>query len=372
LAAGVVGALSHQRPPPIGGITYDASGNLTGWTTGSTTTTTLKWDSADRNTTIQTTGPDPASITYTRDATDRIIRRDATGDTITSVLYGYTGSGDNADLTLGADKRLLSRTIALPGGVIYTKPGAGGQPEQWDHPSVRGDLVLTSNASGQQVGALHTYTPYGDPLTTTGTVNTDNVPNNQPGQMDYGWLGQHQRPYERAGAIAVVQMGARPYLPLFGRFLSVDPVDGGSANDYDYVAGDPINNLDLDGSICFFCPAIPFMLRVGAPLIRKGVTWLARKGIPWLVRKGIPRAAKAVRGAAKAVGGAFKGAFNWVRKQYGRVKQQVDRKLRRIPVVGRAAAWWWRKPMFFKVSVGLLWRIPSSSPSCRHYRPRRC
>jgi hypothetical protein len=27
-------------------------------------------------------------------------------------------------------------------------------------------------------------------------------------------------------------------------------VEGGSANDYDYVSGDPINNLDLDGSFC--------------------------------------------------------------------------------------------------------------------------
>ncbi|MGH6998619.1 MAG: hypothetical protein ACREEO_10495, partial [Phenylobacterium sp.] len=25
------------------------------------------------------------------------------------------------------------------------------------------------------------------------------------------------------------------------------PVEGGSANDYDYVSGDPCNNLDLDG-----------------------------------------------------------------------------------------------------------------------------
>ncbi len=28
---------------------------------------------------------------------------------------------------------------------------------------------------------------------------------------------------------------------------SVHPIEGGSANDYDHVVGDPVNNLDLDG-----------------------------------------------------------------------------------------------------------------------------
>jgi hypothetical protein len=29
------------------------------------------------------------------------------------------------------------------------------------------------------------------------------------------------------------------------------PVEGGSANDYDYASGDPINNFDLDGERCW-------------------------------------------------------------------------------------------------------------------------
>ncbi|TNC24218.1 hypothetical protein FG385_18795 [Amycolatopsis alkalitolerans] len=138
------------------------------------------------------------------------------------------------------------RSISLPGGVLYTTP-ADGTSSGWSHPTVRGDFALATDQARAQVGPLRTYDPYGQPITPTGTVDPDAVPDNQPGQMDYGWLGQHQRPYEHAGSLALVQMGARPYSPLLGRFLSTDPVPGGSANDYDYTGGDPITNLDLDG-----------------------------------------------------------------------------------------------------------------------------
>jgi RHS repeat-associated protein len=65
--------------------------------------------------------------------------------------------------------------------------------------------------------------------------------------MDYGWLGSAERPLDHASGISVIQMGARPYLPSVGRFLSVDRVEGGCANDYMYVHGDPINTEDLEG-----------------------------------------------------------------------------------------------------------------------------
>jgi hypothetical protein len=52
-------------------------------------------------------------------------------------------------------------------------------------------------------------------------------------------------------------MGIRPYDPALGRFIAVDPIEGGSLNTYDYASQDPINNYDLTGTICFdpFDPA---------------------------------------------------------------------------------------------------------------------
>ncbi|MGH7484263.1 MAG: RHS repeat-associated core domain-containing protein [bacterium] len=47
----------------------------------------------------------------------------------------------------------------------------------------------------------------------------------------------------------MIQMGARSYVPALGRFLTPDPIPGGSANAYDYANQDPVNQFDLTGTI---------------------------------------------------------------------------------------------------------------------------
>lgn len=86
-----------------------------------------------------------------------------------------------------------------------------------------------------------------DAAAPTVVLDSDEYGNPRDGQNPtrYGWLGAKQRSSEAVGG--VILMGVRLYDPALGRFLSLDPVSGGSSNAYEYCSADPVNCLDLDG-----------------------------------------------------------------------------------------------------------------------------
>jgi large repetitive protein len=201
---------------------------------------TLTWDGADRNVTV---AEGTTTVTYTRDATDRIVAR-TSGATVTR--YGFTGGGDTPDVVMNGTGTVIEQMYPLPGGVTLTKRGA---VQVWSYPNIHGDVAAVANATGVKQGATFLYDPFGQPITTAGAVSPDLVPDNADQEFDFGSLGQHQRGYEHSANITITQMGARPYLQGSGRFLSIDPVEGGTSNDYTYV-DDPNNSLDIDGRYC--------------------------------------------------------------------------------------------------------------------------
>jgi RHS repeat-associated protein len=232
------------------------------------------------------TTTNPTTETYTYDSADRLINSgytyDSQGDITTTPSVD---AGDNGDLTATyyANDMLASQaqggetltwsldpteqrfSTYTADGVTQTEHYAGptsssaswyaGSNGSWSRtvPGTNGMLAATVTASNVTLDLANLH---GDVLATASTSPTSTGPSETYIYTEFGtseqgtpgvsgWLGDLDPSTQALGSD--ILMGARVYNPFDGRFDQIDPLQGGSANAYDYAFQNPITNADTSG-----------------------------------------------------------------------------------------------------------------------------
>lgn len=211
------------------GLTYDSFGRITnlpaGLAGGKALSTTYF-----SNDMVATQSQNGVTNTFQLDSTLRHRQRLQAGGLEGTEVFHYAGPGDSPTWTQRGST--WTRSIVGIGGELAAIQESGKEVEL-QLTNLHGDVVATA-ALSPAVTELK------------GTFRSDEFGNPTGGSADrFGWLGgKHRRTELPSG---VIQMGRRSYVPAIGRFLTPDPVFGGSANPYDYANQDPINLFDLSG-----------------------------------------------------------------------------------------------------------------------------
>jgi RHS repeat-associated protein len=212
------------------GVTYDNYGRITSlpasFAGGSTLTSTYY-----SNDLIKSQSQNEITNAYELDASLRQRQRTETGGSNpgTEVYHYASGSDSPAWIDRGSS---WSRNVGgIGGGLAAIQDSAKGTTLQLTN--LHGDVVATAspNPEAPKLLATFEFDEFGNPKS--------------GGGAKFGWLGAKGRRTELPSGI--IQMGVRGYVPALGRFLTPDPVPGGSANAYDYADQDPVNGFDLNG-----------------------------------------------------------------------------------------------------------------------------
>ncbi|HXR59984.1 MAG TPA: RHS repeat-associated core domain-containing protein, partial [Solirubrobacterales bacterium] len=211
------------------GLTYDSFGRITKLP-GSLAAGKELTTSYFANDMVASQTQNGVTNTFELDASLRQRTRLQAGGLLGTEVFHYDAPGDAPAWTeRGAS---WTRNIAGIGGELAAVQESGKEITL-QLTNLHGDVVAVAalSPSVTALKATFTFDEFGTPVS------------NNAGR--FGWLGGKQRRTELPSG--VIQMGARSYVPQIGRFLTPDPIRGGSANAYDYANQDPINLFDLSG-----------------------------------------------------------------------------------------------------------------------------
>jgi RHS repeat-associated protein len=239
---------------------------------------------------------------YTLDVLANRVRSwtdDASGAVVTKVNH-FSDDGDSPAWT-DEGNLAISRIMNGLGGMAGVQTSVIGRT--WTIVNLHGDLVAGMSDSGTGLAYTSEYDESGKPRNPA-----------DAGARRYGWVGAAQRAADTPGGLTL--MGERLYAPGSGRFLSVDPVDGGNANPYEYCRGSSPNCSDTDGNIsCYRYAMWTSFSLFGKPLIhrfRAHCTFSNWTVLGIIAGWGVFGAALSLVGAVLAVIPATAAAAPWV------------------------------------------------------------
>ena len=174
------------------------------------------------------------TVDYTLDPSGhRIVNQTDSVSGTTTSYFGDSGDSPAWSATAAGWTRNIRDLFGLGAQQVHDN-ATGTDTVVLQLRDLTGHIIATvEDTSTAAPNGIYDYDPFGASVGST------------PAPSRYGWFGSQQRAADSVGGL--VLMGYRLYNPQTGRFLSVDPVLGGSANSYDYVGQDPINRLDLSG-----------------------------------------------------------------------------------------------------------------------------